>query len=298
MKKYAKLTITSILLCAIALLTCSCAGLGIGSNGSKRPIYYLDVDTTDDPSAAEIVANNVIPSCVQLYAQTKEGATTSTSSGAGFFINDQGYLLTNRHCVASTRVNSLGETTWYLPSNTTYTVVCADGAQSQAHVVYYSSKDDQYDLAVLKLNGIMTNAEYLKFADLAYSKTADKYPDKQMLRYGQRVYTVGNPDSMGLLFSDATIASPEYYGKNTAGETVGLPYVLLNGFINHGNSGGPLIGGDNGVVGIVYARMENKDDNLYGIGCALPAYVIAKFLDEANVRYSYAPEKEPAKQAA
>lgn len=292
MKKFIKSIVPITALLVLALTLCGCSLLGIGSANGSRPTYYLDINTTEDPLTAEVVANNIIPSCVRVISEN-----SSVSAGSGFFINNQGYLLTNRHCVAKERTNSLGEKTWYLPSNSTFTVVTADRKKIEASVVYFSSKDDQYDLAVLKLKGINTNAEYLKFADLSYSKTSETYPDKPALRYGQSAFTVGNPNNLGLLFARATIASPEYYllGTDSLGNNKGIPSILLDASINHGNSGGALVDTNSAVIGIVYARMEHKTsengdaNELYGIGCAMPSYVITKFLDDANVKYSYAP---------
>ncbi|MDE6189612.1 MAG: S1C family serine protease, partial [Clostridia bacterium] len=108
---------------------------------------------------------------------------------------------------------------------------------------------------------------------------------------GDTVYTMGNPENLGFIFSKLMVACP----AAKLNESDDFSTILLDGNINHGNSGGPLIDVNSRVVGIIYARVEGASSDTYGIGCAITANEITDFLDENKIVYSsYTPPTEEA----
>ncbi|MDE6210569.1 MAG: serine protease [Clostridia bacterium] len=272
------LVIVSVVL-ALSLTACS----GWFSNNSDPSRYFIDIGTVDDARTASIVANNTIASCVRIITEYKNGSSiVSTSASSGFVITEDGYVLTNRHCVI--RYSTTGSDTPMFasdkPMSANYSVVFADNKEYSASLVAYSSSAD---LAVLKINSLNLPliSSGVKFQALVFETEEDLY-------YGQRVFTIGNPENIGLILTELTIASPAMrLNKNDAHDT-----VILDGNINHGNSGGPLFNSYSRICGIVYARIEGANKDTYGIGCAISTDVIIDFLDSiknADINYKTTP---------
>lgn len=177
------------------------------------------------------------------------------STGTGFFINQDGYVLTNNHVVR----NCAGGIT-------------VEGAvpESKATLIAY---DPANDLALLRTDATPPEAAGLR---------ADSYP----IAEEERVVTVGFPENHDLTTREALILS-------TRGPTGEDKWLQFSDSIKQGNSGGPLLDGSGNVVGVVVAkatiseyetdasrplRVEKAD-----IAITLP--VVRKFLSGQRVRY-------------
>src|SRR5690606_3162775 len=88
------------------------------------------------------------------------------AQGSGFFISEDGYLVTNNHVV---------------DNGTEFTIVTNDGKELDAKLV---GKDERTDLAVLKVDSD-TKFTYVDFAD------------DSNVRVGDWVVAVGNPFGLG-----------------------------------------------------------------------------------------------------
>src|SRR5262249_10890218 len=88
------------------------------------------------------------------------------SLGSGFFISDDGYVVTNNHVI---------------DKGQSVTVITDDGMEYTAKVV---GKDDKTDLALLKIDAAGKNFTYVKFSD------GD-------IHVGDWVVAVGNPFGLG-----------------------------------------------------------------------------------------------------
>ena len=133
-------------------------------------------------------------------------------AGSGFFIDDQGTIVTNWHVVEGAASMS---------------VEAIDGAQyAVAEVVDFSPV---YDLAILKLD--ITGNGYLEFS-------------QDPVRTGEQVYAVGS--ALGTLtgsFTSGTVSS--------VSRKIGvIDCVQMDAAISSGNSGGPLVNVYGEVVGI------------------------------------------------
>ncbi|PJA45074.1 hypothetical protein CO174_05105 [Candidatus Uhrbacteria bacterium CG_4_9_14_3_um_filter_50_9] len=144
------------------------------------------------------------------------------SSGTGFFVTEDGYLLTNRHVVDS--------------ENATLFVVTSDDEELPAELI---DVDPFQDIAVLKVEG-----EGFSTVTLADSDT---------IRIGQTVIAIGNTLSE---FRN-TVTKGVVSGINrrvTAGFFVNAEVIeeaiQTDAAINPGNSGGPLINLLGEVIGI------------------------------------------------
>ncbi|MDE6474649.1 MAG: serine protease [Clostridia bacterium] len=287
MKKKRGLIIALVMIFVVLALSLTACN-GWFANNSNPTRYYIDIKEVEDPQIASIVVNNTIASCVRIIAEYKSG---STSASSGFIITEDGYVLTNRHCVV--RYSTTGSDTPMFdsdkPMSAKYSVVFADNKEYSASLVAFSSSAD---LAVLKINtlNIPLISSGTKFQALVFET-------EQELYYGERVYTIGNPENIGLILTELTIASPAIrLNKNDTHDT-----VILDGNINHGNSGGPLFNAYSRICGIVYARIDGSNKDAYGLGCAISADVIIDFLDSiknADINYKTTPVNTGSGEAA
>ena len=166
------------------------------------------------------------------------------SSGSGFLITPDGYILTNNHVVEGA---------------TKLEVTLDDGDKYVAEVI---GTDAIIDLALIKID--------------PEGKTLPTLPlgDSDSLRVGEWVIAIGNP-----LELDHTVTVGVVSGKGrnvNIGATVGplARFIQTDAAINFGNSGGPLLDSRGRVVGINTAILRNggpfNSALIEGIGFALP----------------------------
>ena len=161
------------------------------------------------------------------------------SLGTGFFIDGNGYILTNHHVIAD-HVN---------PAYKGYTSVRVSLRDNPD--VEYSAKvvgwDKIYDVALLKLLG-HKNENFMVPGISGNMKTGDK------------IFTIGNP--LGIRY---TVTSGIISNREIDIFQMGQAFQV-DAAINPGNSGGPLIDERGQVVGIVFAGIPQYA----GISFAIP----------------------------
>jgi serine protease Do len=164
-----------------------------------------------------------------------------SSLGSGFFISQDGYLLTNEHVVAGADQIK---------------VQLSDGRTFEATV---KGADEKLDLALLKVDA----EEPLPVVELG---------DSDGLRIGEWVMAIGNP--FGL---EQTVTAGIVSAK---GRVIGAgPYddfIQTDASINPGNSGGPLFNAKGQVVGINTAIIAGGQ----GIGFAIPINAVKNILEQ------------------
>jgi serine protease Do len=175
-----------------------------------------------------------------------------TAQGSGFFISEDGYLVTNNHVVSDGQA---------------YTVVLNDGTELEAKLV---GKDTRTDLAVLKVDATSRKFTYVSFAD------------DSKVRVGDWVVAVGNPFGLGGTVTAGIVSA--------RGRDIGSgpydDYIQVDAAVNRGNSGGPTFDLNGQVVGINTAIFSPSGGNV-GIAFAIPAStakdVIAGLMKDGKV---------------
>jgi len=188
--------------------------------------------------------------------QDREQEQRSMSSGSGFFISPDGYLVTNNHVVEKA---------------VEVTVTTLSEKQYKAKVI---GTDPETDTALLKVE-----ADNLPYADFGSSEA---------LRVGDWVLAIGNP--LGLNHSvTAGIVS----AKGRLIPNLNLTYqdfIQTDAAINMGNSGGPLLNSRGDVIGINTLIFAPSGGNI-GIGFAISSdladKVIAQLRDNGKVVRGY-----------
>ena len=246
-----------VLLRGAALVLCGCllgggAGAGAvwsltgtgqqGQNAAAVPVVLNSVTGGKAMSDAEVYAA-AVSSVVSINTTSQAGINIfgqpvqAASSGSGFILSSDGYILTNYHVVQNA---SAVEVTTY------------SGNVFQAQVI---GGDPDYDIAVLKVD-----ASGLQSAALGSSDT---------LRVGDWVLAIGNPlGELTFSMSGGMVSS-----VNRAINVSGTPFHMIqtDASINPGNSGGPLLNTSGEVVGIVSAKYSSSNGRaVEGIGFAIP----------------------------
>lgn len=185
---------------------------------------------------------------------TKERLLTGTvdvlfSRGTAFFVTEDGYLITNKHVVS------------YTDADFTVTI---DGVEQNAEVVY---KDDDYDLAVLKING----GDY-RAVDIAESDNVE---------IGDEIITIGNALGREKSISSGEIKNTDEYifveSKGDLEKITGL--IESNARLYPGDSGGPLLNSKGEVVGVNMAITIGERSSF-----SIPVHALRQVLSEANVK--------------
>ena len=168
------------------------------------------------------------------------------SSGSGFIVDAQGYVLTNNHVVRDAE---------------DITVTLNDKRTFKAKVV---GTDPETDVAVIKIEG-------------------DKLPvvplgDSEKIRVGDWAIAIGNP--LGQLRGSVTVGIISATGRsnlNIFGGTPGFQdFIQTDASINFGNSGGPLCNIRGEAIGINTAINPSGQ----GIGFAIPINLAKHVADQ------------------
>ncbi|MHB2155717.1 S1C family serine protease [Calditrichota bacterium GD2] len=178
------------------------------------------------------------------------------SIGSGFFISDDGYVVTNEHVV--------GEATEII-------VAMADGKEYPAKLI---DRDRVSDIALLKVEGHFPS---IKFGD----------SDKVLI--GEWAIALGNP--FGLFVKNqptVTVGVISAVNRNFS-PLEGRIYedmIQTDAAINPGNSGGPLCNADGEVIGMntFILTGDPQSHGSVGVGFAIPSNRIQQVVEKLKRR--------------
>ncbi|MCL2786670.1 MAG: S1C family serine protease [Methanomassiliicoccaceae archaeon] len=213
--------------------------------------FYLDF--SDNERSLDTVAEDVIGSCLEI---TCNDDRTNASVGTGFIVKygSETYVISNAHVVTFDNSGS-------------------NEAYGSINARYYNS-DAQYSLKVISFD-VDLDIAVLEFENESVRGFLS-FGDSDKLRYGLRVFTIGNAMGYGLSVTDGIIAVPlinvEIFGTERL-----VAQTNIN--INRGNSGGPLFDMNGNVVGMMSFRIGNLSGNVQGISFAIPSNVIGDYIE-------------------
>lgn len=172
------------------------------------------------------------------------GEPRPVAQGSGFFISEDGYLVTNNHVVSE---------------GSDFTVVTNDGKELDAKLI---GADPRTDLAVLKVDG-GGKFTYVDFAD------------DSKIRIGDWVVAVGNPFGLGGTVTAGIVSA--------RGRDIGAgPYddfIQIDASVNRGNSGGPTFNLNGQVIGINTAIFSPSGGSV-GIAFDIPASTAKQVVED------------------
>jgi serine protease Do len=193
----------------------------------------------------------------ELVAQLGEGVVqvrTPSGTGSGFFINDEGYLMTNFHVI--------------------------EGETDISIEVYHQRKGQLERKTYKEMRIVAMN----KFADLTLLKVDDQdapkfvpvlLGDADALSVGERVFAIGSPLGLERTVTEGILSTKT---RQMQGEL----YLQTTTQINPGNSGGPLFNQRGEVVGVTNMKIMFGE----GLGFAIPVSAVKYFLNHRDA-YAY-----------
>ena len=231
-------------------------------------------------SAFEAIADHVTPSVVSIEAQHTpkpvargprvqrlpnggsiedffrnfeggpQSAEPQLSSGSGFIVSKDGYILTNNHVVADADK---------------VTVTLLDKRSFTAKVI---GRDSTTDVAVIKVD--------------AKDLPAVSLGDDASARVGQWVVAIGNPLGLDFTVTAGIISAKGRPLQGLLGRTnryAITDYIQTDAAINPGNSGGPLVNIRGEVIGINSA-IASQTGTYAGYGFAIPVTLAKQVMDD------------------
>lgn len=188
-----------------------------------------------------------------LVAQLGQGVVqvrTPNGLGSGFFVSEDGYLITNFHVIE-------GET--------------------KISVEVYHQKNNQLDRHSYKDVRIVAMN---KFGDLALLKVEDKdaprfvrvaLGESDVLAQGDKVFAIGSPLGLERTVTEGILSTK-------ARQFQGALYLQTTTQINPGNSGGPLFNLKGDVVGVTNMKLNFSE----GLAFAIPVEQVRWFLEHRD----------------
>ena len=182
----------------------------------------------------------------QQVAKGKDKNTlVPASSGTGFFVSNNGHIITNDHVIVGCR-------------NVTIT---QQGKYVEVDVIAY---DEKNDLAILKSD--IRPKKYYRI-----SKNDPRLMDDIVIAG----YPLGNKISTGIKTTKGSVTSLSGMGNN-------FSEFQTDAALNKGNSGGPIIDKGGNVIGVAVAKLEGE--GIEGFNFGIKSSVLKSFSESNNLR--------------
>ena len=210
-------------------------------------VFYQAVNKSGPERNIRDLVNQLGEAVVQVRAPS--------GLGSGFFLNEDGFLITNFHVIE-------GET--------------------QISIEVYHQSSGQLERKTYKQVRIIAMN---KFADLALLKIDEKDAPKfkyvqigsaDALAVGERVFAIGSPLGLERTVTEGILSTKT---RQMGGDL----YLQTTAQINPGNSGGPLFNLHGEVVGVTNMKITSGE----GLGFAIPSEMVRFFLDHRDA-FAYA----------
>ncbi len=214
----------------------------------------VDVNELEQPTGQLYKTANLkkttIEKCVDAVSEAVVKVSSPAGMGSGFFLNEEGYLITNYHVIEKeTKIEV-----------TVFQKVKDDFEKKKFKKVKIEAINPFVDLALLKVEDLGDTK--VKFV---YLGSTDE------IKVGEEVFAIGNPLGLERTVTDGVIST-----INRAFQ--GLVYIQTNADINPGNSGGPLFNLAGEVIGVT-----NMGYIFYGgLGFAIPIDYVKHFIENRD----------------
>lgn len=185
----------------------------------------------------------------KLYAPAVALVKTAAGLGSGFFINKDGYLITNFHVIAGEKKISV---TQFLQEGQILRRVVHKDVEIIATAPFH-------DLVVLRVKDATTEITPVIFAP------------EENLGIGETVFAIGNPLGLERTVTEGVLSQ-------THRNFEGILYLQIDAPVNPGNSGGPLFNARGQVIGIINMGASTME----GLNFAIPARHATYMLDHID----------------
>ena len=198
-------------------------------------VFTFSAHAADNSPALEDVIEQVNSS---VFSVISDLTTDNQALGAGFLIDNDGFVVTNYHVTEDASKITLED---------------IYGNQYPAKIV---GSDKKTDIALLK-------------AENQIEATPANFADSDEVRVGNRVFAIGNPFGLGNSVSLGIVSAKERNIEKGPYDN----FLQTDATINQGNSGGPLFNLDGDIIGMNTA-IFSENGQYAGIGFATPANTV------------------------
>ena len=218
---------------------------------AERTLPSAPIATTQiDPSAVVNAVQSAMPAVVTVITHSGMGE----GSGSGFFVSQDGYLVTNNHVIEG--VSDIA-------------VIYASGGRVPAKLI---GTAPEFDLAVLKVDGPIP-------AFVAWG-------DSTIHPLGATVIAIGS--ALGEYRNTVTAGILSGFNRQV-GDMGSL--LQTDAAINQGNSGGPLVDLNGQVVGVNTLVVRGNFADAEGLGFAIPSNiarsVVRNLIETGDARHPF-----------
>lgn len=192
-----------------------------------------------------------VESCVKSVQDAVVLVSSPVGLGSGFFINEEGFLVTNSHVIQG---------------------------QTKISITLYIKKEDRIETVIINKVKIIAVNSYRDLALLQIEReesikdlkiTFVPFANFASISNGQSVFAVGNPLGLKRTVSQGIISTTN---RNLEGQT--QLYIQTDTPINPGNSGGPLFNKKGEVIGVNTLGVPYANS----LGFAIPSKYVIDFL--------------------
>jgi len=237
------------------------------TNGGQAPSVLAQSAGTAEAMTSVEVVQQVNPAVVtvinrQVIAGTSTDQSVPQGAGTGFFIDDDGTVVTNQHVVAD---------------GDDFSVFLSTGEEREAELI---GADATSDLAVLRVEGEVP-------AMVAFGDSDALLPGETVLAIGSPLGTFTNTVTEGIV--SAIGRTPQEF---QSAQAVYTNLIQHDAAINPGNSGGPLFNLAGEVVGVnTLGIPESGGIPAQGLFFAIPAStvenVVGQLIEDGEVLYPF-----------
>ncbi len=212
-------------------------------NNSTTPVEQVSITSLSD------TIEKLLPSVVSIIGIEEVGQNTITTSGTGFVVSSDGYIITNRHVVYK--------------QNAEYSIILNNGKILTMEVI---AIDSGLDIAICKV-------------DYNFDSEVVKFGNSTDIQIGQVAVVIGNAlgdysNSVSVGVISGLSRQIEVNNRVTGKLETMKNIIQTDASINSGNSGGPLFDSDGFVVGVNVAKQVDGEN----IGFAIPIDIVEPLL--------------------
>lgn len=216
------------------------------------------------PASAQELTEAMRVRIARRLARSTVSVIDGSSSGSGFVVSDERWIITNFHVVAEA-VRAAHGSSHTRPLQVRF----GTGTTLQANIL---ETDRDHDLALLEVVGGHVPSPPLPIAD------------SDDVEVGQQVLAFGSPFGLEGTLTEGIVSAR----RDVPGVGGGMAHNLIqtDAPINPGNSGGPLVDRQGRVIGVntaIYSPgRDSESAGSVGVGFAVPANYVREFVERVR----------------
>lgn len=231
----------------------------LGLNVANEGVTFAN--PTGSLTVSETV-EKVLPSVVSIRVSSQGSMFGSASAGSGYFVTQDGLIVTNKHVIALACSNNVGEIN-----------ITGLTHDQKAYNLELLSVDPIEDIAILRAEK-ENDSETFPAVEIANSQTLKL--GNEVIAIGNTLGELQNTVTKGIVSGlDRSLGQDTPFDSCTGRATLPESLIQTDAAINQGNSGGPLFNASGQLIGMNTYGIPNAQN----IGLAIPSVRIRAALD-------------------